>query len=474
MPEKYDAIIIGSGSNGLAAAIYLQGKGFKTLILEQASKPGGATRTEELTLPGFKHDIGSAIHPLAYASPFFTQLPLEDHGLKWIFPEIPYSHPIDGKNAIACYRDIEKTARQLGQDEVTYNQLMQYLASSWMNIERDILRPIGWPDSPIDFLKFGSKALLSASMLANHYFREEKSKIFFYGAAAHSTLPLTNLVSASFGLVLNVMAHLYGWPFPEGGASNLTNALLSYYKSIGGAIEMNKMVTDMKQLPESKSYLFDLTPKQLLEIGNTNLSENYRRRLKNYQYGAGVFKIDWALEEPIPFINEKCRKSGTVHFGYSKEQIEKSERDSHANRINKSPYVLLAQHSVFDKTRTPDGKHTAWAYCHVPNGNTNDFTEVIENQIEKAAPGFRKLILARRTHNTRQLQSYNPNLVGGDINGGKQDITQLFTRPVMKLNPYATSNSKIFLCSSSTPPGGGVHGMCGYHAAKSVYSLLTK
>ncbi len=472
MISKYDAIIIGSGSNGLAAAIYLQKKGLKTAIFEQASTPGGSTRTEELTLPGFKHDIGSAIHPMAYASPFFRELPLTEYGLKWIFPEIPYSHPLKNGEAIACYKNIDKTAAQLGEDESSYKKLFESLKTDWPRLENDILGPLGWPEHPLKLMKFGLHAVPSAKMLVDYYFKTEKSKVFFYGAAAHSTLPLTNMASASFGLVLNIMAHNYGWPFPEGGASSLINALVSYYRSLGGEITYNQNITDLKQLPEADSYLFDLTPEQILKIKNTDFSDNYRKRLQNYKYGAGIFKIDWALKGPIPFINEKCRKSGTVHFGYSTNEIEESENDIHRNKINKTPYVLLAQHSVFDKTRAPEGKHTAWAYCHVPNGNTADFTEAIENQIEKSAPGFKDLILAKRTHNTKQLEQYNPNLIGGDINGGKQDITQLFTRPVAKLDPYATSNPSLFICSASTPPGGGVHGMCGYHAAKSAFNFI--
>ncbi|TRO64061.1 phytoene desaturase family protein [Christiangramia sabulilitoris] len=474
MSELFDAVITGSGPNGISTAIYLQKKGLKTVIFEQASTPGGSVRTEELTLAGFKHDIGSAIHPMAYASPFLRKLPLEDHGLKWIFPEIPYTQVLSDGGAVACYRDIKATADQLGEDAASYIHLFESLTKSWPKIEKDLLGPLTWPDDPVEFLKFGLRAFPSARFFANHNFKKEKTKLFFYGAAAHSTLPLTNIASASFGLVLSIMAHKYGWPFPEGGASGLTNALISYYKSLGGEIRLNEKISDLKQLPESDSYLFDLTPRQILSIKNIELSSTYKKRLQKYNYGAGVFKIDWALEEPIPWLNDKCRRSGTVHIGYSTEEIEKSESDIHANRLNNIPYVLLAQNSVFDTTRAPVGKQTAWAYCHVPNGNIADQTAAIEDQIEKAAPGFRKIILARNTYTTRQLEHFNPNIIGGDINGGKQDITQLFTRPVAKLDPYATSNPKIFICSSSTPPGGGVHGMCGYHAARSAFKFLDK
>lgn len=308
----------------------------------------------------------------------------------------------------------------------------------------------------------------SAVMIGNHYFTNERSKAFFYGSAAHSTLPLNSLASSSFGLVLTVLAHKFGWPFPRGGAGNFTMALVEYYKSLGGTIVLDHTVSDMDTLPVASAYLFDLTPKQLLGIKGTQLSWLYKKRLEIYRYGAGVFKIDWALSEPIPFINEKCRKSGTVHIGFSAREMEASESGIHHGKMSDTPYVLVAQHSIFDSTRAPGDNHTAWGYCHVPNGNTENYTDLIENQIERAAPGFKDCILKRSTMNTEELHAFNPNIIGGDINGGKQDITQLFTRPVAKISPYRTSNPKIYLCSSSTPPGGGVHGMCGFHAAERV------
>lgn len=468
MPEEFDAIITGSGSNGISAAIYLQQKGIKTAIYEQAATPGGATRTEELSLPGFKHDVGSAILPMGYASPFFRDLPLSNFGLEWIFPDIPYSHPFTDGTAHACYQDIETTARQLGEDENAYRDLFSPLLKNWNKLENDLLGPLGIPRHPIDFLKFGLKAIPSARMLVNHYFKEEKTKVFFYGSAAHSTLPLTNVASASFGLVLTTMAHKYGWPFPRGGAQNFTNALLEYYKSLGGKLFLEHRITHLEELPRAKAYLFDVTPKQLLNIQGLNFPGLYRSRMSNYNYGAGVFKMDWALNEPIPFTNDKCKMAGTVHLGFSQKEIEDSEKFIHQKNMTETPYVLVAQHSNFDKSRAPDGKYTAWAYCHVPNGSIKDYTVFIENQIERAAPGFKDTILARSTMNTVQLQQWDPNLVGGDINGGKQDITQLFTRPIVSLSPYSTPDSRVYICSSSTPPGGGVHGMCGFNAAKKV------
>lgn len=466
MPQKYDAIIIGSGSNGLAAATRLQQKGLRTAVFEQASTPGGATRTQELTLPGFKHDVGSSILPLGLASPFFGNLPLTDHGLEWVYPEVAYAHPFEDGTAYACYKDIYATAAQLGEDEENYLKVFEPLLENWDRIGPDLLGPLGIPAHPVPFLKFGLRALPSAKTMVNRYFKNERTKMFFYGSAAHSTIPLSSLASASFGLVLTTSAHRYNWPFPKGGAENFTKALLDYYYSLGGELYLNNLVTDIRDLPNAYSYFFDLTPRQLLEVKGLNFTSLYRKRMENYKYGAGVFKMDWALSEPIPFTSEKCRKASTVHFGFSKEEIENSEKEIHKGMTTDTPYVLLAQHSPFDSTRTPEGKHSAWAYIHVPNGSVKDYTDIVEDQIERAAPGFKDTILARSAKTTMDMQEFDPNLVGGDINGGKQDITQLFTRPIIKLSPYSTPDPRVYICSSSTPPGGGVHGMCGYHAAE--------
>lgn len=465
MPGRYDAIVTGSGPNGLAAAIALQQKGLKTAVFEQADLPGGSVKTINSTLPGFLHDIGSAIHPLAFDSPFFKTLPLSDYGLEWIHPPIPFAHPFKDGDAYACYKDIAETANQLGQDRNRYIQLYSRLLNDWEVIDKSILGPLVLPHHPFRMARFGLKALMPASYFVRKYFKEEKTKMLFYGAAAHSTLPLSNLATASFGMVLNILAHKTGWPFPRGGAGKFMEALINYYRHLGGEIILNHNVKDLRDIPTATAYLFDITPNQLLKIKGTNFSPLYRYRLKKFRYGAGVFKIDWALSQPIPFKNEKCRKAGTIHLGYSLKEIEKSESVIHQGSTTDNPYVLVVQHSPFDPSRAPDRKHTGWAYCHVPNGSTADMTEFIENQIEIAAPGFKECILERATYNTQRLEMVNPNLVGGDINGGRQDITQLFTRPVTRLSPYTTSNPRIYLCSSSTPPGGGVHGMCGYHAA---------
>lgn len=468
MAEKFDAVITGSGPNGLSAAIRLQQLGLQTAVFERASRPGGATRTEELTLPGFKHDIGSSIHPLAVESPFFKTLPLSEHGLEWVNPEVAFAHPFADGSAQPAFQDIKKTAGFLGEDQENYLSLFEPLVNSWDKISSDILGPLGIPENPLDFTSFGLKALLPARTLSNLYFKKEKTKTFFYGAAAHSTLPLTNLFSGSFGLVLFILAHKAGWPFPKGGAHKISDALISYYKSLGGKLYLDSPVKNLQDLPEAKAYVFDLTPRQLMNIEGTDFPWLYRKRMENYKYGAGIFKMDWALHNPVPFTNELCRKAGTIHIGNTAHIIEVSEREIHRNRTVKEPYVLMAQHSPFDPTRAPAGKHTAWAYCHVPNGNQEDMTEAIENQIEKVAPGFKDCIIARSTHNTQQMEAFNANLVGGDINGGLPDFTQLFTRPVARISPYSTPNSQIYICSSSTPPGGGVHGMGGYNAAEKV------
>lgn len=468
MSNQYDAIIIGSGPNGLSAAIRLQSLGLRTAVYEQASKPGGGVRTEEITLPGFKHDLASAVHPMGLASPYFQTLPLHEFGLKWIDPGIPFAHPFPDGTAHAAYRSVEETAEHLGRDREKYISLMGNMVRDWEKIGPDLLKPLGIPSHPIPFMSFGLKALLSAKQLVSHYFKEEKTKCFFYGSAAHSTLPLTRQASASFGLVLLAVAHKYGWPFPQGGASSLSEALISYYQSLGGKLHLSFPVTHINELPLSQVYVFDLTPRQLLKIGGTDFSRLYRKRMNNYKYGAGSFKMDWALSEPIPFKNEKCRQSATIHIGFTPEEIEYSEQASFDNKLSDSPYAIVVQHSVFDSHRAPEGKHTAWGYCHVPHGSLADRTQAIENQIEKVAPGFKDIILARATHNTADLEAYNPNLVGGDINGGIQDLTQLFTRPIAKWSPYSTPDPRVYICSSSTPPGGGVHGMGGYNASEKI------
>ncbi|MEB0249258.1 MULTISPECIES: NAD(P)/FAD-dependent oxidoreductase [unclassified Mucilaginibacter] len=467
MLEKrdFDAIIVGSGPNGLAAAILMQQNGLKVLLLEAKSEIGGGLRTAELTLPGFKHDICSAIHPLAAASPFLKTLPLADFGLNYIYPEIDAAHPLEhAKPAILC-RSIDLTAQHLGEDEQTYRKLMGSVTKNWPLIDADILGPLHFPKHPLALASFGLDAIKSATMLANQ-FKTKQAKALIAGMAAHAIQPITNLATSAIALVLMAAGHLQGWPIPKGGSNSIANALAAYFESIGGNIQTDTYIKSLDQLPSTHAILFDITPKQLLAIAGHKFSSIYKWQLERYRYGMGVYKVDWALSEQIPFEAEACRKAGTVHLGNTLNEIRDAEQQTWNGKHPDKPYVLLAQQSLYDDTRAPKGKHTAWAYCHVPNGSTKNMTEIIERQIERYAPGFKDTILAKHTMDTTQMEEYNPNYIGGDINGGVIDLGQLFTRPALRYSPYKTSEKGMYICSSSTPPGGGVHGMCGYYAAK--------
>jgi len=462
---EFDAIVIGSGPNGLSAAITLQQAGLSVLIIEAKDTIGGGLRSAELTLPGFVHDICSAIHPLAAGSPFFNTLPLEQFGLEYIYPEVAAAHPFDDGTAAALSGSVEETAETLGIDRESYVNLLMPLVKNWPGMVKDLLGPLHFPKHPIDMAAFGLNALRSATSLAGK-FKTKEARGLWGGMAAHSLQPLSNLGTSAFGLVLMATGHLKGWPVPKGGSNVIANALSSYFLSIGGKIETGLPVRSMKDIPTSTVVLFDLTPKQILEIAGECFSSIYSWQLRRYRYGMGVFKIDWALDGQIPFTAPECRKAGTVHLGNTFEEIVRGEEMISRGEILENPFVLLAQQSLFDSLRAPQGKHTAWAYCHVPNGSQKDMTIAIENQVERFAPGFKDLILAKHTMNTREIEAYNPNNVGGDINGGVIDIGQLFTRPALRFSPYRTSAKGIYICSSSSPPGGGVHGMCGYNAAK--------
>lgn len=466
-PERYDfdAVIVGSGPNGLAAAILLQQQGLTVLLLEGKDKIGGGLRTEELTLPGFKHDICSAIHPLAVGAPFFETLPLEQFGLEYIYPDFAAAHPFDNGNAAVLKKSVTETAALLGTDRDAYIKLMAHLVKTWPGLAADVLGPLTFPKHPLDLAAFGLDALTSSTHLAKR-FKTEEAKGLLAGMAAHSIQPLTNLTTSAIALVLMASGHLKGWPVPRGGSVKIAEALAAYFVSIGGKIETNTYISSFNQLPSAKAVLFDITPKQLLQIAGHRFSSLYRWQLERYRYGMGVFKVDWALDEAIPFKAEAARQAGTVHLGGTLSEIALGEQQIWNGLHPEKPFVLVAQQSVFDSSRAPEGKHTGWAYCHVPNGSGKDMTEIIEKQIERFAPGFRERIISRHTFNTRQLEDYNPNYIGGDINGGVIDIGQLFTRPVLRRSPYRTSAKGIYICSSSTPPGGGVHGMCGYHSAK--------
>jgi len=461
----FDAIVVGSGPNGLAAAITMQQEGLSVLLIEGKQEIGGGLRSAELTLPGFVHDVCSAVHPLAVGSPFFNTLPLADHGLIYAHPDLAAAHPFDDGTAAVLNGSVTETAALLGVDEQAYLKLLEPLVRDWPDIAADVLGPLHFPGHPLAMAKFGLNALTSSTFLAKR-FKTDKARGLWAGMAAHSIQPLTNLSTSAIGLVLMAAAHLKGWPVPVGGSKEIANALASYFLSLGGRIETGRYITSLDELPAAKTVLFDITPKQLMEIAGHKFSPLYKWQLNRYRYGMGVFKVDWALDGPIPFTAPEARRAGTVHLGNTLEEIVLSEQLIWQGKHADKPFVLLAQQSLFDDTRAPEGKHTAWAYCHVPNGSLKDMTAVIENQIERFAPGFKDLVLAKHTMNTAEIQAHNPNYIGGDINGGVIDLGQLFTRPALRSSPYRTSAKGLYICSSSTPPGGGVHGMCGHNAAK--------
>lgn len=461
----YDAVIVGAGPNGLSAAILMQRAGLRTLVLEAKPTVGGGLRSAELTLPGFVHDVCSAIHPLTAGSPFLQQLPLAQFGLQFVDPPVAAAHPFDDGSAALLTRSVDETARHLGADADTYRNLIGPIEQEWPSLVTSLLGPLHIPKNPFPLAQFGLKALPPVTFLARR-FKTEAARGFLAGMAAHSIQPLTNLTTSAIALVLLALGHRQGWPLPVGGAQAIATALAGYYQSIGGEIQTGRPVRTARDLPPARALLFDLTPRQILPIVGDKLSRLYRWQLNRYRYGPGVFKIDWALSGPIPFTNPDLHRAGTVHLGGSMADITASEQAAYAGAHPNRPFVLLAQQSRFDPTRAPAGQHTGWAYCHVPHGSTVDMTHVIEQQVERFAPGFRNLILARHTMNTAQMEQYNPNYVGGDINGGILDLGQLFTRPVWSPEPYSLGGGGVYICSSATPPGGGVHGMCGYHAAR--------
>jgi phytoene dehydrogenase-like protein len=463
--REFDAVVVGSGPNGLAAAIAMQREGLNVLVVESKSVAGGGLRTAEITLPGFKHDICSAIHPLAASSPFFNTLPLSKFGLEYIYPGIAAAHPFDDGTEAVLMPSLKETASRLGKDEKKYLRIIQPVVEAWPEIENDVLAPFHFPAHPLKMAKFGMSALTSAVHLSKQ-FSTKQARGLWAGVAAHSIQPLSNVATSAIALVLMATAHRRGWPVAKGGSQSIADALVAYFKSIGGKLQTNFHVSALSQLPSSHAVLFDITPRQLLTIAGETFSSLYRSQLRGYRYGAGIFKIDWALDGPVPFTAAESRNAGTVHIGNTIEEIAEYEEGIWKGRHGDKPFVLLAQQSLFDSSRAPAGKHTAWAYCHVPSGSQKDMTAIIENQVERFAPGFRDLILARHVYNSVQLEEYNSNYVGGDINGGAMDIGQLFTRPALRKSPYRTSAKGLYICSSSTPPGGGVHGMCGYHAAK--------
>jgi len=466
---SYDGVVVGSGPNGLAAAIRLAQEGLSVLVLEANETPGGGTRSAELTLPGFTHDLCSAVHPLAAGSPFFRKLDLSKFGLTWISPELPLAHPLDSGRAAVLNRSVSTTAALLGHDEPAYQKLMQPLVSDWQLLATEFLKPlIHWPEHPLKLARFGLRGLRSAAGLATSRFKDAPAKALLAGLAGHSFLPLNQAPSAAFGLVLAMTGHAVGWPFPLGGSQQISHALIAMLRALGGEVRTGCRIDRLDLLPKARVVLLDITPRELLRIAGDQLPRSYARRLERFQYGPGVFKIDYALDGPIPWIAEPCRHAGTVHLGGRFEEVARAEHDVSQGRHPQQPFVLLAQPSLFDSSRVPQGKHVAWAYCHVPQGSSADMTKPIEDQIERFAPGFRDLVLARHTANCAALESQNANLIGGSINGGSAGLWQMLARPVLSPTPYRLPRQRLYLCSSSTPPGGGVHGMCGFHAAETA------
>ena len=460
------ANIIGSGPNGLAAAITLAQRGIAVTVYERNAQIGGACSTAEVTLPGFRHDLGSSVYPLGIASPFFRTLPLEDFGLRWIEPDAPLAHPLDNGTAVLLEHSIDATAAQFsGHDARAWRLLLASSVRDWPKLVNEVTRPLlRLPHSPIVMATFGVAGMMPAQALAHTVFRDEPARALFAGCAAHSMLPLTHVASAAPGLVLAAAAHTTGWPIAAGGAQSIVDALAAYLHSLGGSILLNSEITQLKDLPPADATLFDASVTALDRIAGDTFTATFRKLLRGFRPGPGIFKLDFALREPIPWRAAACRRAATVHLGGMLAEIALSEDAAFHGRPCDKPFVLLVQPSLFAPTRAPTGKHTAWAYCHVPYGSTINLTEVIERQIERFAPGFRDCILASRASNAADLARWNPNLAGGDISGGDMTLSQLLLRPTERL--YSTSNPRVYLCSSSTPPGGGVHGMCGHLAAQ--------
>ncbi len=459
-----DAIIIGSGPNGLAAAIELARAGLKVRVYEANPTIGGGARSGELTLPGFMHDLCSAVHPLAAGSPYFSKLPLQQYGLEFIRSPIALAHPFDDGSAAILDPSLETTSTSLGPDGTAYGNLMKPFVEHWESLANDLLGPPRFPRRPLTAMRFGMNALRSAKELAESKFRDDKTRALFAGLAAHSFLSLDRFATSAFGLVLGILAHVNGWPIPKGGARSISNALGAYFKDLGGEIVANHRVQSLSELPPARATLCDVTPRQFLRLAGESLPSGFRRRLSSYRYGPAAFKMDWALSEAVPWKAAECRQAATIHLGGSFAEILLSEQLAGSDQPAEKPLIILSQPTLFDPTRAPAGKHTLWAYCHVPNGSNVDMTSRIENQIERFAPGFRDCILARTITTPALFEQNNANLVGGDINGGSQHLAQMFTRPTTRL--YSTPVKGLYLCSSSTPPGGGVHGLCGYHAAR--------
>ena len=460
------ANIIGSGPNGLSAAVTLAQAGFAVSVFERNATLGGACSTAELTLPGFHHDLGASAFPMGAASPFFRSLPLEQHGLRWCHSEFPLAHPLDDGTAVALTSTLDGMAAQLPrEDAAAWKRFFKPIVRHWDDLVPDLLSTVVHiPRHPLSMARFGLPALLPATSFAHTFFSKPRTQALFAGCAAHSVMPLTAPLSAAIGIVLAAAGHTVGWPVAARGSQGITNALAAHLESLGGALHLNHSVESLDQIPPADLTFFDTSAQALERIAGPCFTQPFRESLRSFKSGPGVFKIDWALSEPIPWMAEACRRAATIHVGGTLEEITRAEADVFAGKHSDKPFVLLVQPSVADPSRAPAGKHTAWGYCHVPNGSTLDRTDAIESQIARFAPGFRDVILARRTHTTAQLEAWNPNLLGGDLGGGAMSVGQLLFRPTAR--DYATTDPTLFLCSSSTPPGGGVHGMCGHRAAQ--------
>jgi phytoene dehydrogenase-like protein len=464
--RTYDAVVVGAGPNGLAAAATLAEAGRTVLVLEQAPEIGGGARSAELTLPGFVHDVCSTVHPLGLASPAFRRMPLAAHGLRWVQPPAAVAHPLDGGRAAILERSVRATAALLGRDGAAYRALFGPLAARWDQLAPEILGPIlHLPRHPFLLTRFGLLALLPASQLARRVFRDDPARALFAGIAAHATLPLDQVPSASFAFVLGLAGHAVGWPLVRGGSQQLINALAAYLRSLGGEIVTDTRVSDLAELPPARAVLLDVMPAQLLRLGGARWPAGYRRQLSHYRQGLGTFKVDWALDGPIPWLAPECMRTATVHLGGTLDELLAARRAETRGQPAEAPFVILVQPTLFDQARAPAGKHIAWGYCHVPLNSTADMTDRIEAQIERFAPGFRSRIIARHVADPATLERHNPNLIGGDIGGGESTLGQLVFRPTVSA-PYTTPLPNVFLCSAATPPGGGVHGMGGYNAAR--------
>jgi phytoene dehydrogenase-like protein len=466
---RVDAVVVGAGPNGLAAAIELGRAGLAVRVLEASESAGGGSRSAELTLPGFVHDVCSTAHPLAVASPFFRSLDLARHGVAWIHADAPMAHMLAPDRAVILERSVDQTAARLGRDGAAWRRLFEPLVHDVERLLPSLLGPVVRPPRhPIALARFGLPALLPATGLARISFREPAARALFAGLAAHSMVALGRPLTGSFGLVLGMLAHAVGWPFAAGGSGRIADALVAEARELGVDIATGSRVASPADLPPARATFFDVTPRQVLEIAGDSLPSGYRRSMARFRYGPGIFKIDWALDGPIPWGDPAAERAGTVHVGGTMADVAAWEAAVAAGRIGDRPFVLVVQSSRFDPSRAPAGQHTAWAYCHVPNGSVADMTGPIEAQLERFAPGFRDRILARATKNSAELEAYDANYVGGDINGGIQDWRQLIFRPAVRWDPYRVPVEGWYLCSSSTPPGGGVHGMCGSLAASSA------